>query len=157
VIYSDPSNPERSHLLIEDSALAKLGLFRQVQPASAEAGGILLGFRRDPHLHVLMATSPGPSDRRGRFGFSRLDKSHGKVARIEWEKSGEIMDYLGEWHTHPEEIPEPSGLDLSEWRKISKRRREPMVFVIVGTAGNWIGVGTAGMIVPFTAGFRAQS
>jgi integrative and conjugative element protein (TIGR02256 family) len=148
MIYSDPSNSERSRLLIEDSTLAKLGLFRQVQPASAEAGGILLGFRRDPHLHVLMATSPGAGDRRGRFGFSRLDKSHGKVARIEWEKSGEIMDYLGEWHTHPEEIPRPSGLDLSEWRKISERRREPMVFVIVGMVETWIGIGNAGAIYP---------
>ena len=42
--------------------------------------------------------------------------------------------YLGEWHTHPEDNPNPSGLDRSEWNHLSAKRRDkrPTLAVIVG-------------------------
>jgi integrative and conjugative element protein (TIGR02256 family) len=51
------------------------------------------------------------------------------------------MDYIGEWHTHPENDPQPSTLDLDEWCKICSRREDPMVFLIQGTLRQWVGVG----------------
>jgi integrative and conjugative element protein (TIGR02256 family) len=52
------------------------------------------------------------------------------------------MDYLGEWHTHPEDRAAPSSLDLKEWRKIHEHRAMPMLFVILGWSSRaWIGVG----------------
>jgi integrative and conjugative element protein (TIGR02256 family) len=141
VIYRNPFDPSHSGLLIEDDVLAQLGAFRQTQAHASEAGGILLGYRRDVHLHVVRATAPGTSDTRTRFRFWRHDKSHARIAFAEWSNSGETMDYLGEWHTHPESDPRPSTLDLNEWRKISTRRQEPMVFLIQGTRGRWVGVG----------------
>jgi len=51
------------------------------------------------------------------------------------------MDYVGEWHTHPESGPAPSSLDFCEWRKICKRRKEMMLFLIQGTEAVWMGVG----------------
>jgi integrative and conjugative element protein (TIGR02256 family) len=65
---------------------------------------------------------------------------------MEWEKSQETMDYLGEWHTHPENNPRPSALDLREWRQISKRRGEPMMFIIVGIMEWWVGIGSVDRI-----------
>jgi integrative and conjugative element protein (TIGR02256 family) len=58
-----------------------------------------------------------------------------------WRISDETMDYIGEWHTHPESNPQPSTLDLDEWRKICARRQDPMVFLIQGTVRHWLGVG----------------
>ncbi len=52
------------------------------------------------------------------------------------------MDYIGEWHTHPETEPTPSSIDKREWRKICHTKNEPMVFLIAGTRNVlWVGVG----------------
>lgn len=130
-----------SRVLIEDVVVANVGAFRQVDPHAAEAGGILLGFRRDTHLHVAMATPPGPRDRRSKHYFYRDVEFHAHIALSEWAKTDRTMDYVGEWHTHPDDYPQPSSLDLQEWRRICQRRKEPMVFIIQGILGRWIGVG----------------
>jgi integrative and conjugative element protein (TIGR02256 family) len=141
VLYRNPFDPDKSGLLIEDSVLLTLSGFRQTRPHAAEAGGILLGYRRDVHLHIVIATPPGPSDTWSRFRFRRDDESHARIALAAWSNSGETIDYLGEWHTHPESDPRPSTLDLAEWRKICARRKEPMLFLIQGTGRQWVGVG----------------
>jgi integrative and conjugative element protein (TIGR02256 family) len=141
MILGNPLGPRESRILIEDSVIANVGAFRQVEPSAVEAGGILLGFRRDTHLHVAIATPPGPLDRRRKFHFYRDVQFHAEIALSQWAKTQETMDYIGEWHTHPEDRPQPSALDLQEWRQICRRRNEPMVFMIQGILGRWIGVG----------------
>ena len=88
-----------------------------------------------------MATPPGPRDRRSKYHFHRDVEFHAQIALSEWAKSLETMDYVGEWHTHPESYPQPSQLDLQEWQQICRRRKELMVFMIQGILGSWIGVG----------------
>jgi integrative and conjugative element protein (TIGR02256 family) len=146
MILINPFDQKNSRLLIEDIVLSDVGAFRQVDLNAAEAGGILLGFRRGSHLHVTMATPPGPTDVRNKFSFSREDESHPRIALSEWSRSEETMDYIGEWHTHPEPDPLPSSLDLREWRKISRERAEPMVFMIQGILGSWIGLGVGRVV-----------
>ena len=58
------------------------------------------------------------------------------------------MDYLGEWHTHPEDLPKPSDKDLREWRILLREQRRPLVFLIVGLKGCWVGVGSGSTIAP---------
>ena len=137
-----------SRILIEADALTLLDQFRQCGINTPEAGGILLGYRRDPHLHVVAATTPQPGDHRSRFHFHRADPKHQRVATNRWHASDMTVDYLGEWHTHPEEYPSPSVLDYSEWRKICARRSHPMLFIILGWSGQmWLGVSHGGSIV----------
>lgn len=50
------------------------------------------------------------------------------------------LDYMGEWHSHPEDFPRPSGTDLRNWLEITVPRKEPMVFMIIGRKDDWIGV-----------------
>jgi integrative and conjugative element protein (TIGR02256 family) len=140
VILNNPFDRD-ARLLIEESVLQTVIPYRQTTSTLAEAGGILLGLRRGDHLHVVKATVPGRADRRDRLGFLRFNRTHAQTARLEWENSEKTMDYFGEWHTHPEDRPRPSGLDLREWRKISKRRGEPMVFMIVSITEEWVGIG----------------
>lgn len=129
------------HILIEVEPLTLVRKFRQIGPTDPEAGGILIGFRREKHLHIVEATSPQAGDKRSRVLFARGEKGHASRALKRWRETSMTADYLGEWHTHPEEQPEPSGIDRNEWGIILKRRKVPMVFLIAGTQGLWLGVG----------------
>ncbi|WP_017518788.1 Mov34/MPN/PAD-1 family protein [Pseudomonas nitroreducens] len=100
----------------------------------AEAGGILLGHVRGIHVEVLEVTVPTPRDQRLKYFFERMLHGHQRIAEIRWKDSNRLIRYLGEWHTHPEDIPTPSGLDISEWQRLAKGRRDgrPMLATIVG-------------------------
>ena len=128
-------------LLIEPQVLQRLVTFRQVDKSAPESGGILLGFRRGRHTHVSDVTVPTKRDLRRRMAFFRHATDHQRVATRRWKESGETMDYVGEWHTHPEDDPFPSGVDLQHWREIASAASRPMVFLIVGRQGNWYGAG----------------
>lgn len=121
--------------------------FRQHHSHAAEAGGILIGYRRGEHLHVVDATTPGAGDRRSRYEFQRKDPMHQCRALALWKRSRQTLDYLGEWHTHPQAHPTPSCIDTSEWAKITRDRRMPMIFAILGLETWWIGVGRDGRVI----------
>jgi integrative and conjugative element protein (TIGR02256 family) len=129
-------------VLIEPSALKTLNQFRQDTALKPESGGIILGYRRGPHLHIVEVTRPMPNDRQSRFSFDRAAQGHSEFALRRWRESNQVMDYLGEWHSHPEPLPAPSSIDLQGWRAILASRGKPMVFIIVGNdTSNWYGVG----------------
>ena len=100
-----------------------------------ESGGILLGKRRGKHIEVIVATEPMPRDRRSQCFFSREADGHSEVARLAWWSGNQTVDYVGEWHTHRQRVPTPSGLDRSEWDKLSAARSDlnALVTVVVGT------------------------
>lgn len=140
-----------THILVEAAPLILMDRFRQCSLDKPESGGILLGYRRGDHLHVTLATPPQADDFGWRYFFKRSARHHQEIALRQWYNSDKKMDYLGEWHTHPQSVPIPSSLDFSEWQKISNRRPVPMVFIIAGWDGNiWLGLSSQGKIVPCT-------
>ncbi|QBR02500.1 Mov34/MPN/PAD-1 family protein [Paraburkholderia pallida] len=129
-------------VLVEQAVLSLLRTFRQTSTTAPEAGGVLLGFRRGPHLHVTAATTPQPCDRQSRYSFARSEKLHQRLAHEHWHRFDHTGDYLGEWHTHPETKPAPSGIDISEWRRICVERPAHMLFLILGNSSSlWLGCG----------------
>lgn len=136
-----PFGRREAMLLIEPQVLERLASFRQMATSAPEAGGILMGYRRGPHTHVTEATIPTARDIQRRFGFIRHAAHHQRVALRRWKESGETMDYVGEWHTHPEDDPSPSRVDLRHWREIARASSKPTAFLIVGRVSNWCGVG----------------
>lgn len=129
-------------ILIEDQVICILDQYRQRLSGSPESGGILLGFRRERHLHVTDATVPLGTDSRSRTRFFRSADPHRQAAHARWRESGGTMDYVGEWHTHPELNPSPSAIDRHGWERICSSRKAPMVFIIAGTLDRqWIGLG----------------
>lgn len=135
-------------ILIEQNVIETVRNHCQSNLGIPESGGILLGYRRDSHLHVVDATTPQPDDRCMRFRFFRRDPYHQQFALSKWRLSGSTLDYIGEWHTHPETDPTPSSLDFSEWEKICGARKINMVFLVSGWTGNfWLGVGRGQHIV----------
>lgn len=135
-------------ILVESTVIGVISQYLQVAPGALEAGGILVGYRRANHLHVIALTEPHPKDRRSVTSFERISPFHQERALALWKQSGGKMDYLGEWHTHPERTPSPSGIDRREWRKLYFRRQSPLIFMIAGTEGSWYGMGQGTQLHP---------
>jgi integrative and conjugative element protein (TIGR02256 family) len=95
------------------------------------------------------ATSPGLRDLGTRVSFVRKDPSHQLQARRIWEESAHTVDYLGEWHTHPEVAPSPSSTDRRAWIEVLSARKEQHVFLIAGTLDViWTGCGEDHTLLP---------
>lgn len=136
-------------ILFEGAVLAGIARYRQQSATASEQGGVLLGYRRDPHLHVVTATFPAHGDQATRISFRRNDPSHAATALRMWKGTEHTMDYLGEWHTHPEAHPSPSSIDTRAWATIRTATPEVMLFVIAGTAEDWwVGCGNRRRLMP---------
>lgn len=138
--------------MLQTPVLQLLDTYRQVNMSSLEAGGILLGYRRDPHLEVARITKPGVDDVRKRSFFDRRDTCHQSGAIEAWRNSGQFIDYVGDWHTHPEPYPTPSRIDLEQWYSLRDQvNLNPMLELIIGTEELWVGLvvkGKARRLVP---------
>lgn len=142
------TGPGDRYVLIALTLVARIEPFLARDSACLEAGGILLGLRRDPHIEVLDGTLPSRRDVRTRYGFTRQCASHQRAASKAWQESGEFMDYVGEWHTHPESAPRPSGIDRAELlRGSAAHHNEPLIELIVGFHGVYAGLAQGGSYV----------
>ncbi len=128
-------------VLVTAAVVDKLSAYTQTDPSMPEAGGILLGSRKEQHhLEICSATEPATSDQQSRHEFVRNRGTHQRAAHQLWLRSRGYVDYVGEWHTHPENIPYPSFVDTRGWKRISRHAKRPMVGLIVGTQQWWLGV-----------------
>jgi integrative and conjugative element protein (TIGR02256 family) len=132
---------------VADNVTQEISQYTTGSEADREAGGILLGSYRGPHIEVVRCTAPMPGDRRTRLGFVRRDKGHQRAAEKEWLESAGAVSFVGEWHTHPERHPTPSWVDRRSWRKqMGKRGPYPMVFLIAGSATTYCEIGSDGRL-----------
>lgn len=101
---------------------------------SKEAGGTLLGPVRGEHLEITEATEPSFWDRRFRFLFERMPYFHHRLAMKRWKESNGLVRHIGEWHTHPQDHPTPSSIDLREWQILAADRVDgrALLSLIVG-------------------------
>lgn len=132
------ATPDQRHFLhLSPGVLETVTRFIQAECRDPESGGILLGRVRAGNLEIIEATEPTRRDWRSRFFFIRRQRDHQKIVKQRWEESQGEVRYLGEWHTHPEDFPAPSGTDLREWKILAESRidRRPLLAVIVGRKG----------------------
>ncbi|HAT4499324.1 TPA: peptidase [Serratia marcescens] len=127
-----------NHLVIMSEVVKKLYTYRQFHENSTEAGGVLIGERRGDHIVITEISEPGPRDMRSRHQFTRQGEHHQHKVNESFLTSNGYHVYLGEWHTHPEDYPRPSNLDLHSWRT-KLQASEPMVMLIVGRSDVWVG------------------
>ncbi|UGS90966.1 Mov34/MPN/PAD-1 family protein [Ralstonia wenshanensis] len=128
--------PQR-RLIFVHHAIEQMTSFAQHGWSDKEAGGVLLGrhLLDSGDIVVDEVTTPQHLDRRSRFSFFR-SKKHEVLAREQWQQQMNTTAYLGLWHTHPEEDPAPSGVDLADWQQAVSRdtfEGERLFFPIVGT------------------------
>lgn len=135
------ATPDRRVLLsLAEPVLAVFERHIQARPSDCEAGGLLLGTVHGSNIAVAEATWPTTWDKRFRHLFERMPFGHGRIAQARWKASGGTVRYVGEWHTHPQDYPRPSGLDRTEWNKLTRKRADgrPMLAVIVGREGLYV-------------------
>lgn len=134
------TNDRRTLLHFSESTLDTFCQYIQASDTDCEAGGLLLGSVHGTHIIIEQATVPTAWDKRFRCLFMRMSFGHEAIALARWTASQGTIRYLGEWHTHPEDHPHPSGLDRSEWSRLSAKRRDkrPMLAVIVGRKSLYI-------------------
>jgi integrative and conjugative element protein (TIGR02256 family) len=80
-------------------------------------------------------TGPFPEDKYSRFTFFRSRRRAQQIVDEAWHTSHGTKIYLGDWHTHPEDIPSPSSQDLRNWRKICEAavyEQKLLLFLIAG-------------------------
>jgi integrative and conjugative element protein (TIGR02256 family) len=132
----------RLTVTIRQAVLETFDTHRQVRFYHREAGGQLFGHFVPGHWSVEEATGPRKGDRRGRFSF--LPSRASEQREIEaFHARG--LEYLGDWHTHPENQPTPSAKDIDTINSIvreSKHHLPGFLLCIIGraefSAGMWL-------------------
>lgn len=126
------------------AVIAHLRKHAQISPNSPEAGGQLFAkvSLDGTHWLVSVATGPRPTDKRSRFFFKPNRRSEQREINAEFEKGNH---YVGDWHTHPQQLPQPSASDtgsMVEMVQKSTHQLPGFLMVIVGTTappeGLWI-------------------
>ena len=128
---------DQRYIKIMHSVLLVIDKYRQFDTASCEAGGVLIGRENitNNNLIIEYASEPLACDRRTPYSFIRIDKGHVDFFNNLYNKNQEIYFYVGEWHTHPEEIPMYSIMDLLNWKRICRRIKgsHTQIHIIAGS------------------------
>lgn len=119
-------------IVLTDEVLSHLLRHRQVGRRSLEAGGQLFARIEDNRIVVVEATGPRASDRRSRTSY--LPDRAAERAEIATRHAAGLH-FVGDWHTHPDGEPKPSGRDLesmTECFKKSVHQLNGFILILVG-------------------------
>ncbi|WP_110975951.1 Mov34/MPN/PAD-1 family protein [Acinetobacter sp. WCHAc060042] len=109
----------RFEVYLTDSALHLIHLHRQyADTKKAEACGIIIGEIRSKSLRVIDISPPAEDDERSIYSFYRKSKNHQIYLNKVHDISNGVLQYIGEWHTHPEVQPRPSNCDYKGWSQL---------------------------------------
>jgi integrative and conjugative element protein (TIGR02256 family) len=114
-----------------------------------EAGGILLGKKltNSDDYTISEMTCPNQFDTRTRFSFLRNKKVAQRIINERWATSNGIVNYLGEWHTHPFPSPMPSMTDQLLLNIIAREKSNVFMYyfmIILGSTGKlFVGISSS--------------
>ena len=121
-------------LVLTDEVLKHFDRHKQVTNRHLEAGGQLFARFDGNKVQIDRATGPRTTDRRSIRSFIPNRMKERREIRRLYKID---LHYVGDWHTHPEQQPTPSGTDIDSFRDMflkSKHRLASFVMIIVGTA-----------------------
>lgn len=127
-------------ICLERATLVHVYKHRQLSAKKLEAGGQLFGYVEANIVRVRAATGPYPGDERSRYGY-RSNPRNAQTEIASQAAAGQL--YLGEWHTHAEDHPVPSGLDYDAMRRLVERsdlNTNMLLMLIVGRTANSTGL-----------------
>ncbi|MCH8247966.1 MAG: Mov34/MPN/PAD-1 family protein [Proteobacteria bacterium] len=120
-------------LVLSDAVVKHIVSNRQSRSGQAEAGGQLFATFEDSTVLVTRATGPRKADHRSRFCFIPHRVSERREIK-QLFKAG--LHFVGDWHTHPQSVPRPSEIDLSNISDMFAKSRHGLagfVLIIAGT------------------------
>lgn len=130
---------ENMSLIIEDTAMNKLLRYCQTGNRK-EKGGILLGriLADYSQFFICDISEPCDKDKSGRCFFTRDKSNAQRIVNKNWIDSSGVINYLGEWHTHPEISPQPSFVDkklIYDCLHKNDNTFDDLFLIIVGITG----------------------
>ncbi len=128
-----PIDSTGQRIIFTDAVLGHFRKHNQSRIWRKEAGGQLFARFELPDIIVEEATGPRLCDLRTRFSF-RPNRTAEQREIDNRHKKG--LHFIGDWHTHPEEIPQPSHLDIASMQETvakSVHNLNGFLMVIVGT------------------------
>ncbi|WP_456862863.1 Mov34/MPN/PAD-1 family protein [Bradyrhizobium sp. USDA 4503] len=112
-----------------------------------ENGGILLGWRSGEDRIVVDLRGPGPLALHGRHCFVPDHKWQEAEIKSAFEASDGDLDYLGDWHSHPDGVAEMSDLDSATLLRIARSVTAPLMLIVAGSQTDWTPLCWKGEIV----------
>lgn len=128
---------------ISESAYNIMCGFIQNDRKKLESGGILIGQIKGNNIYIQKVTVPNQFDKSTRYSFVRNKDAAQIILDHEVINSQNTMTYLGEWHTHPEAKPTPSGQDLNmikEQYTLGKLNLPFVILIIQGISDVYISI-----------------
>ena len=109
--------------------------YRQVKKEQHESFGVLIGSCSEDRAEywVDLVTTPYEGDEGSRYAFLLQDGQHQQEVNDAFVSTHGQSVYLGTWHTHPQKNPDPSHIDIIDWRRcIARNKDRKLFFVIIG-------------------------
>ena len=135
----------KRRIILPDTVIKHLWKHRQRSLLSRERGGQLFAEFGDDSITVRRASGPRSADKkRGRWHF----RPNKETERSEIERQfARGLHFIGDWHTHPQNVPKPSPRDLLSMSDSFLRSRHDLdafMLIIVGRSafpeGLWVGL-----------------
>jgi len=122
-------------LALSPQVLSHFEAHKQHRCFSREAGGQLFATFEDPSvMRIVDITGPRPTDQRSMYSYHPDRTAEQAEIRERFERG---LHFVGDWHTHRQRIPTPSGTDLDSIRdqvRCSSHDLVGFVLVVVGQA-----------------------
>ncbi|MBW3098813.1 Mov34/MPN/PAD-1 family protein [Pseudohoeflea sp. DP4N28-3] len=149
-MISYPVGDSGQTLIFARNVLEHMDAHRQTSWRAPEAGGQLFARIDGPRISIVEATGPRPTDRRRRCSYVPDRKA--EQAEID-QRFRLGLQFIGDWHTHPEEWPRPSSIDLANVTECVSRSTHNLggfVLAIRGTGtfpqGLFVGIASTSSI-----------
>ncbi|MEK3727052.1 Mov34/MPN/PAD-1 family protein [Lysinibacillus sp. FSL W8-0953] len=119
------------YVVFTEEVVNTLHKYKQLSYEAHESGGILLGKVYNDLIIIDQVSEPSKEDDSGRYYFFRNVKKAQRIAEQAWKESNGERLYLGEWHTHPEDVPTPSRDDRTLLKNMLKHSRINIDFLFM--------------------------
>ena len=101
-----------------------------------ETGGILLGkFNRKNKLIEISEVYELKTSLFSKILYKRNARKAQKIINKRWKETEGIINYIGEWHTHPNMLAHPSGTDINSLKEIHDKVKNVLPGTILIIAG----------------------
>lgn len=138
IVLECRNNPTWEVRLSSDAGKTLKELLSLARPN--ETGGILIGLVNwnRKTVYVTRILKPPFDSRSSPYAFVRGTSDVPEDVKHIHERTGAMLGYIGEWHTHPGGVPQPSAQDLSTVEKIKSNLDKvplPTLILIVTERG----------------------
>lgn len=113
-----------------EHSITEVGLF-----LTAETGGVLLGRMTGSEILVEQVTGPGPRAVHLPDYFEADHDYQQQQIELAYADSNGELQYIGEWHSHLQVIPEPSEQDHFAANPVRAGGPAPPIVMIIGAVG----------------------